>query len=73
MDIGDFSISPIPLKGLHKYSLNICEIFKDVQLEICNLQKNPKIDSSKAISEFTQQLQDSFICSTAHFKDWTVS
>ena len=36
MVIGDsFLILPIPLKGLHKYSIKIRQLFRDVKMEIC--------------------------------------
>ena len=59
MDIGDnFSISPIPLKGLHKNSLRICELFWDVYIEIYIFGKTQEINIYKTVSQFTQQLQD---------------
>ena len=59
MDIGDgFPISPTPLKGIHKDSLKIREIFRDVKMEIYISGKTPKINRCKNVSQFTQQLQD---------------
>ena len=52
----NFLISPIALKGLHKYSLKICELFWDVKMEICIFGKTQEINIHKTVSRFTQQL-----------------
>ena len=61
MDVGDnFSISPNPLKGLHKYSLNIYELFWDVKMEICIFEKkqNQHLQKCKSIYTTATSLSD---------------
>ena len=61
MDIGDNClISSIPIKDIHKDSLNICELFVDVKMEIYIFGKTQKINTYKNVSQFTQQLQNMF-------------
>ena len=48
IDIGDnISISPTPLKGLHKYSINIPELFWYAKMEIYIFGKTTKSISTK--------------------------
>ena len=42
MDIGGKLISPTPLQGLHKYPLNICELFWYVKMENVPFRKTPQ-------------------------------
>ena len=69
MDIWDFFILTIPLKGLHKDSLKICELVQDVKMEIYIFGKTRKINSCKTVSQFAQQLQGlTTICPMTQFR-----
>ena len=52
-----FSISPTPVKILHKDSLKIRELFWCIKTEIYIYEKTQKINIYKTVSQFTQQLQ----------------
>ena len=47
MDIEDFLILSPLIKGLHKYSHDICELFWDVKMEIYIFEINPKSLATK--------------------------
>ena len=48
-----FLIQPLLLKGLHKYTLNICELFWDVKMEIGLFGKIQKIETQNGHAFYT--------------------
>ena len=68
MDIGySFSISPIPLKGIHKDPLNIHELIWDVKMEIWIFPKPKKLIAAKLkINLHNNYIQDIYFKYLAH-------